>query len=261
MARVCGHFGELLQGRIGPSGPVALVTLPCPVLWAEAQVSPTLGFSLYQSSRVIAPARLHRLLRALGLPTTGKFRLKLTMPAGGGAGASTAALIALAQAAGAADPQAIIAAVLAEEGASDPLLFAAPETVLWASRRGVVLADLPTLPRFEVLGGFIGPGQRTIPGDHDFPDISDLLADWPGADLAGMARLSSHSARRTLTLRGPKDDPTEALAQRHSALGFTIAHTGAARGLIFAPGTVPEAAAADLRARGFSRITRFRCGG
>ena len=25
---VAGHFGELLQGRLGPSGPLALVTLP-----------------------------------------------------------------------------------------------------------------------------------------------------------------------------------------------------------------------------------------
>ncbi|BAJ82867.1 BluE protein (plasmid) [Acidiphilium multivorum AIU301] len=26
---VLGHFGEFLQGRIGPGGPVALVTVPC----------------------------------------------------------------------------------------------------------------------------------------------------------------------------------------------------------------------------------------
>jgi len=32
--RISGHFGELLQGRLGPQGPVALITLPCPVLAA-----------------------------------------------------------------------------------------------------------------------------------------------------------------------------------------------------------------------------------
>jgi hypothetical protein len=170
-------------------------------------------------------------------------------------------LLALALAAGAPQDAALVAAVLAAEGASDPLLFARPERLLWASRRGEVLADLPALPRFEVLGGFLGPGLRTDPRDDAFPDISDLVAEWPGADLAHMARLASLSAKRTLALRGPKGDPTEALALRHSALGFSIAHTGAARALIFAPGTVPEAAAADLRAAGFSRITRFRCGG
>lgn len=261
MVRVCGHFGELLQGRIGPSGPVALVTLPCPALWAEVRVVPSRGFGILQPVQVVKPARVHRLLGALGLPARAKFRLRLNMPVGGGAGASTAALMALALAAGAPEAHAIIAAVLAAEGASDPLLFEAPERVLWASRRGVVLADLPALPRFEVLGGFFGNGQRTDPTDHEFPDISDLLAEWPGADLAQMARLASHSARRTLALRGPRADPTEALARRHKALGFSIAHTGAARGLIFAPGEVPEMAAADLRAAGFSRITRFRCGG
>ena len=32
VARVAGHFGEFLQGRLGAEGPVALVTLPCPAL-------------------------------------------------------------------------------------------------------------------------------------------------------------------------------------------------------------------------------------
>lgn len=260
-ARVSGHFGELLQGRIGPTGPIGLVTLPCPILFAEAEVVPARDLSLFQPTRVIAPARLRRLLAALDLPLRGRFRLRVTMPPGGGAGASTAALMALAQAGGARDADRLIRAVLDEEGASDPLLFAAPERLLWASRRGEILADLPPLPRFEVLGGFLGTGQRTDPLDHRFPDISDLLQDWPGAGLAQMARLASQSARRTLALRGPEGDPTEALAQRLGALGFTIAHTGAARGLIFAPGTVPEMAASDLRAAGFSRITRFKCGG
>jgi hypothetical protein len=141
------------------------------------------------------------------------------------------------------------------------LLLDRPEQVLWASRRGQVLADLPPLPRFEILGGFWGEGQRTDPDDHDFPDISDLVQDWPGTNLPQMAQLAAESARRTLALRGPSGDPTAALARAHRALGFTIAHTGAARGLIFAPGTVPETAAAGLRARGFSRITRFTCGG
>ena len=261
MSRVFGHFGELLQGRVGPSGPVALVTLPCNALWAEAQMVPARHLSLYQPARVVALPVLHRMLRLLGLPLVGQFRLTLNMPAGGGAGASTAALIALAQAAGANDAQALVQVVLAQERASDPLLFDRPEQVLWASRRGEVLADLPPLPRFAVLGGFYGPGQRTNPDDHDFPDISDLLQDWPGAGLPRMAQLASESARRTLALRGPADDPTLALAQRLGALGFTIAHTGAARGLIFAPGTVPETAVADLRSAGFSRITRFTCGG
>ena len=258
--RVCGHFGELMQGRVGPKGPVALITLPCPVLWAEATMRPG-GFAVYQPTKIVRRGQVRRLLQQLGLPVSGKFRLRLTMPAGGGAGGSTAALVALARAAGARNPALIIASVLNAEGASDPLLFAHPERLLWASRRGEVLADLPALPRFDLIGGFWGQGQRTEPQDHDFPDISDLLANWPGKSLARMAGLVTQSARRTLDLRGPRNDPTEALMRRTGALGFVIAHTGSARGLIFAPGTVPETAAADLRAAGFSQITRFSGGG
>lgn len=261
MTRVYGHFGELLQGRIGPFGPVALVTLPCSALWAEAHLAQSRSFAIYAPQKAVSRPVLRGLLDSLGLPLQGRFALTLSMPLGGGAGASTAALLALALAGGARRDAALEAAVLAVEGASDPLLRPAPERVLWASRHGVALADLPPLPRFEVLGGFFGPGQRTDPQDHDFPDISDLVAAWPGPDLATMADLASQSARRTLALRGPSHDPTEALARRHGALGFCIAHTGAARGLIFAPRSVPQGAVADLRAAGFSRITQFGCGG
>jgi uncharacterized protein involved in propanediol utilization len=264
---VQGHFGELLQGRIGPKGPVALITLPCPPFTATvtATVSATSapGFSLSDAAGVLGPERAIRMLTELGLPGNVAYRLTLTMPPGGGAGASSAALMALALAAGARDPALITAAALTVEGATDPLLAQVPERLLWASRQGRVLAEMPVLPRFEVLGGFLGPGQRTDPSDDDFPDIADLVSAWPRACevLKDMADLVSESARRTLARRGPSDDPTEALALRLGAFGHVIAHTGSARGLIFAPGMVPEAAEAGLREAGFSRITRFGCGG
>jgi uncharacterized protein involved in propanediol utilization len=260
---VQGHFGELLQGRIGPDGPVALITLPCPGFTATARLSPGPVLRVRQNVPILPPDRAARMLRALDLAPTGTFDLTLTMPPGGGAGASSAALMALALAAGAKGPEAITAAALSIEGATDPLLAPAPERLLWASRLGCGLADLPRLPAFEVLGGFFGPGRRTDPADTDFPDIADLVAAWPEAcrALPDMAALASKSARRTLARRGPAGDPTEALAQRHGALGFVIAHTGSARGLIYPPGMVPEAAASGLRAAGFSQITRFGCGG
>lgn len=259
--RVAGHFGEWMQGRLGPDGPVALITLPCDALAAEVRREDG-AFALDDSLGVLSAKRGQRLLDTLGLLPSGRFRLRLDMPAGGGAGASSAALMALALAAGARDPAAITAAALAVEGATDPLLFPHPERILWASRQGRVLARLPALPRAEILGGFLGPGRRTDPQDQAFPDISDLVPRWQAAqDLASLADLASESARRTLGLRGPDGDPTEALARAHGALGFVIAHTGSARGLVFAPGTVPDAAQADLHAAGFSRITRFQTGG
>jgi uncharacterized protein involved in propanediol utilization len=268
---VAGHFGELLQGRLGASGPLALITLPCPALLAHATAAGTADsrtprhFTLHQQGAcALTHTEAARFLRALDLPLQGRFTLRLDMPPGGGAGASTAARVALARAAGEYDPARIAHACRITEGASDPLMLPRPERLLWASREGRILAALPPLPRLQVLGGFFGPGQRTDPLDLNFPDISDLVARWPAACAAGaaaVAGLASLSATRTLAQRGPHPDPTAALAARHGALGWAIAHTGAARALLFAPGMIPEGATADLRRAGFSRITAFRIGG
>ncbi|MGP3699326.1 propanediol utilization protein [Rhodobacter sp. NSM] len=260
-ARVAGHLGEFLQGRIGPAGPLALVTLPCPALTAEAARLPG-RLALHQpGARMLSLPALRRLLTAAGLRAEGRFRLALDMPPGGGAGASTAARVAILRAAGVGEATTLFRACLASEGASDPLMFDRPERLLWASREGRVLACLPPLPRMEVIGGFFGSPRRTDPADLAFPDIADLVEDWPSADLPGLARLATLSAMRCLALRGPAEDPTAALAERLDALGWAIGHTGSARALIFPPGAVPCGAAEALRAAGFSRITRFRIGG
>jgi uncharacterized protein involved in propanediol utilization len=262
-ARVAGHFGEFLQGRLGPSGPLALVTLPCPALVAEARFRPG-AFALHQTgARVVGPRQAAAFLARLGLERRGCFTLRLAMPAGGGAGSSTAALVALAHASGFHDSDLLGAACVATEGASDPLMFAEPGRLLWASRIGQRLARLPALPRMEIIGGFYGPAIATDPADCDFPDISDLVAKWPAAcaDLTRLAALASESARRTLDARGPSRDPTKDLAARLGATGWAIAHTGSARALIFPAGSVPDTAADALRHAGFYRITRFRIGG
>lgn len=260
---VAAHFGEFLQGRLGEDGPVALVTLPCPVLRASVTRRPGV-FALHQPGpQVMQRAAAAAFLDALGLPRRGHVVLRLNMPPGGGAGASTAARVALARAAGQHDPAIIAQACLVSEGALDPLMFGAPAQRLWASRMARTLAPLPPPPRFEVLGGFLGPLQRTDSRDMDFPDIADLAAAWPAActDAAAAATLAAESARRTLALRHPGGDPTEALARRFGALGFAIGHTGAARALLFAPGTVPEEARSALQTAGYRRILRFYTAG
>ena len=258
MTRVTGHFGEILQGRLGAEGPLALVTCPCPTLWAEAFVTPG-PLSLY-GAPAVGMERLRALLRGLGLPLRGRVVLRCQMPLGGGSGASTAGLLAIARAYGAEGPE-VMGLVQRIEGASDPLVFPAAERVLWASRQGRVLGVMPALPRFQVVGGFWGAGQRTEPRDLRFADVSDLVSRLRGCDLGGLAQVASASAQRCLSLRGPIGDPTEALAARFGALGFLIAHTGSARGLIFAPGIALDAAQAGLRAAGFCKITRFSAGG
>lgn len=265
--RVAGHFGELMQGRLGPAGPVALITLPCPALTVQGQYWPGRGLSVHcAGQRILRPAEARRLMRHLGTPLSGRIALRAQMPAGAGAGASTAALVAVARLANPGiDPAALARACVAVEGATDPLMFAQPERLLWASRRAETLADMPPLPEFDVLGGFYGPNRRTDPRDMEFPDIADLIPRWHSAaqahDLPALADLASTSARRCLSLRGPGDDPTEKLARDLGAPGFAIAHTGSARGLIFARGQIPPHGPEALRQAGLRGALRFRAGG
>lgn len=268
MIRVAGHFGELLQGRLGGSGPVVLVTLPCPALGVTARQSPCAQFSLHNAGqRLLSPARARGFLASLGLPVRNRHILRAQMPAGGGAGASTAALVALALQAGwQGAPEGLARVCLAAEGASDPLMFADPSQRLWASRAAQTLARLPPLPRFEVIGGFFGPCQRTDARDSRFADIADLIPDWTAAaaqgDLPRLAALASLSANRNGGLRGGAQIAALAsLAADLGALGHVIAHTGAARGLIFARGQIPAHARAALIGAGARQVVQFPAGG
>lgn len=261
---LAGHLGELIQGRIGPAGPLALMTLPCPVLRMLGQWRPG-PFALYQPGRpVLSRRQVADLLQALGLPVTGRFTLRAEMPLGGGAGSSTAALVAVARLAGhpADARRALAQAAVGVEGASDPLMFPGPARLLWASRQGRVLSLLPPLPAFDVVGGFLGPAERTDPSDTRFADIEDLAAALPRAlaSAGALAELASESARRALALRAERRaaDPTGALAAELGALGYAIGHTGPARALLFAPGTVPARAREVLRCAGFRQIVSFR---
>ncbi len=251
--RVAGHFGEWLQGRLGPDGPLVLVTLPCAALGVRPDPD---------GAEILPAAVRARFARALGrdLPP---LPLAADMPPGGGAGASTAALLALARAARAPhDADALARACLAAEGATDPLMHPRPDRLLWAPREARALRSLPPVPEAEIVGGFWGPPEATAPGDLNFPDIADLVAAWEEApNLAARARLAARSAARTDALRGPRGDPTPGLARDFGALGRVRAHTGSARGLVFAPGTVPDGAEAALAAAGLTGILRFSTGG
>ncbi len=117
----------------------------------------------------------------------------------------------------------------------------------------------------EIAGGFLKTPSRTCPKDEHFPDIADLIKPFTQAcaarDLKALAKVATLSARRCLTLRGPQDDPLEALFQRTGALGMVIAHTGSARGLIFAPGAMPATIRADLHDAGLDHVVTYRAGG
>lgn len=255
-------MGEILQGRHGPAGPVVLVTLPCPVRGVTLRCDPGPFAVRAHPSLALDARRAEALLRRLGLPVTGRISGRGNLPPGGGAGASTAALVALARAAGAEEGR-IAAACLAVEGATDPLMFADPARHLWASREGRTLARLPPLPPMDVVAGFCGPPQPTDPGDAHFPDVADLVATLPEAcaSVDRLAALASESARRTLALRGPAGDAVAGMAQRLGAAGFAIGHTGPARALLFRPGQAPAGAEAVLRTAGFRDLVRYSIGG
>jgi hypothetical protein len=294
---VAGHFGEWLQGRLGADGPVALVTLACPVRGVRATLEAGAPPGLDRPEGLLGACRARRFLAALGRPLPGRVRLSADLPPGSGAGMSTAALVALARLLGAEEEGRIAAACLSAEGATDPLMRAAPDAVLWAPRRAVALRALPRPPVAEIVGGFLGRPEPTDPADMRFPDIADLAKEWaatlapdpprldappqaapgrmqapghrgkragPGrlsaGRLARLARIASVSATRTTVLRGPDDDPTPALAARLGALGHARAHTGSARALIFPPGEVPATAETSLRAAGYLGVLRFRTG-
>ncbi|MBE3640584.1 propanediol utilization protein, partial [Mangrovicoccus algicola] len=207
--RIAGHFGEFLQGRLGPAGPLVLVTLPCAAAGVVALHRPAPALRLQGDA--LRPDRARAMLAQLGAGLRGRVLIRALDEPGGGTGTSTAALLALARLAGQGGrpPQDLARAALAVEGASDPLMFPAPGRVLWASREGRALACLPPLPAMQAIGGLLGPPCRTRPQDMRYPDISDLVARWQaGPGAAEAARLASQSAARTLALRGPAGDPT-----------------------------------------------------
>lgn len=260
MVFVAGHFGEWLQGQVGPDGQVALITLACPTHGVRATRAPADMLGLDDPALIVGFERAARFLTLLDLGTGHAVRLHPDLPPGGGAGMSTAALVATARACGA-NPDRIAAACLAVEGACDPLMQPQPDSVLWAPRAAKVLAPMPPPPRASILGGFFGPVTPTDPSDHGFPPVDDLVSAWSrGPTLARAASLATESACRTTALRGPSSDPTAALAQALGALGWARAHTGSARALIFAPDTIPPHAERAFAEAGLSPVLRFQTG-
>ena len=260
--RVAGHFGEWLQGRDGPEGPVVLVTVPCPQLGVSATKFCAGALEISGAAGVLETERAKLFLNALGADVGGLFELTSEMQPGGGAGVSTASLLALAAAAGiTAAPDNLAKACLVVEGAVDPLMIHAPEEVIWASRQARVIERLAPLPEAEIVGGFWSEPVRTRAEDQMFPDISDLIQDWRLAAASGslkwLAQIASASAMRTTELRGPVADPAAQLADELGALGYVRAHTGSARGLIFRPGECPAEAERVLEGQGFKDVIRF----
>lgn len=266
-SRVSGHFGELVQGRLGPDGPVALVTLPCPVLGSTARWTPGPGPLDFVGSDLDHVRRLVRNLMAdWGVAPGGTLQVLRDGIPGAGTGSSTTDLLAslrvLAGVAGRAlSAEEKAQACLAIEGAVDPLMHAEP--VLFASREARVVERLPALPSLLVVGGFAGVGARTDPEDHDFPDMTaafgllrTALAKDDPVGLAEAARISAEANQRRNP--NPAWGEVTALIPRLGALGPVVSHTGSAIGVLLPGETPPGPAEAALRGLGLSGVLSFR---
>ncbi len=253
---VTGHFGEWFQGRFGQHGPIVLSTMTCCKMCIG--ISPNIG----AENLVWERRQASEFLKTLGIHSIPNASLHSNIPPGGGAGASTVHLIALANLAGyqGAD-QELANACISFEGASDPLMFPSPSSLLWASRSGLIVQRINPPPPCEILGGFWGEGQKTDPDDDLFPDVSDLVENWQKANcLSEIAAIASESTMRCNLLKRQKD-PTVDLANELGALGICRAHTGSARGLMFERGQVPENGKDALIEAGLSSVIQFQTGG
>ena len=268
---VAGHFGELLQGRLGPSGPLALITLPTRGL----QPSPPATTPPAPSAST-PPARRPSPATRPPASTAASPARRFAAPSRSTPPCPPAAAPAPPPPPCSPPPPPSPAAARTRRKPSPASATPskAPPTRSCTPRPApssgppappARSAAFPPLPAFHVAGGFLGPGRRTDPGDLAFADIADLAAAWPAAaarrDLAALAALATESARRNARHRhGPDLAPLLAAAERHGALGIVAAHTGSALGLLFAA-PPPDAALADLRALGLARVARFRAGG
>lgn len=261
--RVYGHLGELVQGRMGANGPVALITLPTPDLFVQVYRASG-SFALHEpDGPAIGVQRVLALFRMLGVRVSGKWTVRLHMPVGEGAGASTAALLVFARAiAPHMTTSELIRAAIGIEGASDPLLLSDAHRFVWASRQGRVIARLPRPARVRVIGGFFGPKHPTDPTDNRFPDISDIIAKWPSActDPHLLGEMVTCSTRRTMALRGGDFDMIKALQTRFGAWGAAIAHTGSGAAFLVSPARDPASEIAVLREAGWRYVHSYILG-
>lgn len=263
-AVVAGHFGELVQGIAG--GEVVLVTLPCPALVTQVSYRPGTGplevaGAETAKTRVAGEALLARIAPGMG----GRLEIERPAAPGTGVGSSTADILAALRAIAGAfgvslSAEEEVGLALAAEGAVDPLMY--PGTVLFASRRGVVLERLPAPPPMRVVGALCGPGRATDPADRSFAPADmalTLLRDGlASGDLAAVAEAASLSAAANDALRPHPAATIFAEAARDvGALGEVTAHTGSARGLILRPNADPGPALEALAKRGITGAFAF----
>lgn len=275
---VHAHHGEIVQGVFhSADGAVehGLVTLPCTLYGTRARFRPLRAgpLTVEPADRTRARTAARLTLDALGRTGWGgAVRLESTVPLRWGCGSSTTDVLATIRAVADAfeatlEPAWTARLAVASETASDSLMFAPERAVLFAQRRGSVLADLGgPLPPVHVLGcntendrGVETLGLPPIPYSawevEAFQPILGLLRRAvERQDPVLLGRVATASAEINQRHR-PKRHMQEIvrLARETGAVGVQVAHSGTVAGLLFAPGRGTAARVAAARA-GLARL-------
>jgi len=268
---VCAHHGEIVQGLFYSAEGVlehGLVTLPCPLFRTRARFRPLPSgpLTVEPGDRTRARTAARLTLDALGCTGWGgALRLESNVPLRWGCGSSTtdvlAAIRAVADALGAAPgPGWVARLAVASETASDSLMYAPDHAVLFAQRRGSVLADLGgPLPPVQVVGvNTEGGGVETLAlppmpyttweAEAFGPMLGLLRRAVERQDPAPLGRVATASTLLTQRHRPKRFIPQLlGIARSTGALGVQVAHSGTVAGLLFEPG--PRAAGRVGRAR------------
>lgn len=279
-----GHHGELVQGVFEDDlGRLhrGLVTLPLDGLRSTARIrlAPDSELKVRPQSKMKALRAAQLTLAELGvLRAGGMLEIFSKIPVGHGYGSSTADVVASIKVAAAAlgiklSPAAISRLAVSAEIASDATAFEA-EAVLFAQREGEVLEHFGgPLPPF-ILIGFISDHSTQIdtlelaPARYDLEEIqlfrvlrglvARAVKHQDPKLLGRAATLSATTSQRHLPK--PHFEFLLKIAERHSALGVQVAHSGSLCGLMLEP-SVPESHCqciiSDLKSAGFRNPCTF----
>lgn len=230
--RVTSHHGEIIQGYFKEG--YALVTLPCPLYWTEAEFTP--------DDALIVPTnkpKVQQVLTRLGIK--GRISLSSNIPEKWGLGSSTADMLAAIRASTKLSPEEE-ARVLASIEGTDPIMFS--DAVLFETRTGEVLENFGKLPHMKIIGFNTDPegmttgnAGRPIENIEAFEKLRSQLRSAIDENSArGVAEIATESAEYIQKVRPKKHWRTiRLLAEKHGALGIQVAHSGTVTGLIFEP--------------------------
>jgi len=275
---VHAHHGEIVQGVFhSADGTIehGLVTLPCTLYGSRARFRPLRAgpLTVEPGDRTRARTAARLTLDALGRTGWGgSIRIESTVPLRWGCGSSTTDVLATIRAVADAfdatvEPAWIARLAVASETASDSLMFGQERAVLFAQRRGSVLADLGgPLPRVHVLGfntennrGVETLALPTIPySDWEVEAFQPILGLLRRAieqqDPVLLGRVATASAEINQRHRPKRHMPQlMRLAREVGAVGVQVAHSGTVAGFLFAPGR----GMAERVARARAGVTRL----